>query len=272
MWGPGAQGGFQNALATGLQLGGMVRQQTDARNERNALAAFVRDPNKETAAAVAPYQPKLVLDYNASEGERAAAAAEAQVKRDAAAGKPEAMAQLAGIDLNAWRGLTADQRAAAKDAVDAMGQGALFVANQPPEARAATWDQTIDALSQRFPNLAQYKGAYSEQALQGAIAQAGQFNQFYQMTKPETFNVGPGEGRYERDQRTGAISTIIEPNLQGAPAFSPAAPSGGRAAPVAKQVGQATYYQNPETGQWFDNAEEAMGGGGSNVTGNFPGP
>jgi hypothetical protein len=204
------------------------------------------------------------------EAEQTAEARAAQVKRDAAAGKPEAVAELAGIDFNAWRGLTADQRAAAKDAVDAMGQGALFVANQPPEARAAAWDQTIDALSQRFPNLAQYKGGYSEQSLQGAIAQAGQFNQFYQMTKPQEFNVGPGEARYR--QTANGIETVIAPNLEGAPAFSPVTPQPRPRQPVAKQVGQATYYQNPETGQWFDNAQEAMGGGGSNATGTFPGP
>lgn len=38
MWGPGAQGGFQNALAMGLQVGQMVRQGQDQREYKNALA------------------------------------------------------------------------------------------------------------------------------------------------------------------------------------------------------------------------------------------
>lgn len=255
MWGPGAAGGFQNALATGLQLGQVAnqqRQQNQLMQQREAMIA----------------QRKVEFDTEQAEAARAE-----QIRRDAAAGKPEAVAELAGIDFNQWRALTTDQRAATKDAVDAMGQGALFVASQPPEARAAAWDQTIDGLAQRFPDLAKYKGQYSEQSLQAAISSAGQFNQFWQMTKPQEFNVGPGEGRYQRNPVDGSISTIVAPNLGGAPAFSPVAtPGGNKPAPVAKQVGQATYYQNPETGQWFDNAEEAMGGGGSNVTGNFPRP
>lgn len=39
-------------------------------------------------------------------------------------------------------------------------------------------------------------------------------------------------------------------------------PDGGQQAqPVSRAVGGQTYYQNPQTGQWFDNAAEAMGGG-----------
>lgn len=277
-WGPGPQQGFMNALAIGQNAGANFmqafqqgRQMKEQREYKNALAQF--DPMKpETLQPIMAVRPDVGMQLRGQVQAQQAAAREIDVKRRAAAGDPSAVAELAGIDWNAWSGLKDDQKAAAKQSVDAMGQAALLVASAPPEQRAAAWDQQIEALSQRYPDLAQYRGRYSEQSLQSAIAQAGQFNQFWQMTRPEAFNVEPGAGRYQRDPATGRITTIIEPNLGGAPAFSPVTPSGGaKPAPVAKQVGDATYYQNPETGQWFDNPQEAMGGGGSDATGSFLG-
>jgi hypothetical protein len=227
---------------------------------------------KQQNALLAQKQQQIDLQRSEFEAEQAAAARKAQIQRDAAAGKPEAVAELAGIDFNAWRGLNTDAQAKIAAGYDAMGQAGLFVASLPPEQRSGAWDQQVDLLAQRFPDVAQYRGKYSDQSLQSVIGQAGQFDKFWQMTKPQEFNVGPGEGRYR--QTANGIETVIAPNTQGAPAFSPVpqAQPQGRAQPVAKQVGGATYYQNPETGKWYDNPQEAMGGGGSNATGSFPRP
>lgn len=110
-WGPGAQGGFQNALAMGLQFGQMARQAQDRRDERNALAAFVSNPSRETAAAVAPFNPQLAYQYG--QDQRAAQVKQQQKQQgdgqtyvrllEAAKDNPQqafAAAQQMGLDLS----------------------------------------------------------------------------------------------------------------------------------------------------------------------------
>lgn len=275
-WGPGALGGFQNSLMMGMQIGENVnrsimqgRQMREERDYKNALAQF--DPsNPDTLKPIMAANPEVGLQLGKQVQEQQAAARKAQIMREAAAGKPEAMAELAGIDINAWRGLTDDQQAAAKQGIDAMGQAALFVATQPPEARAAAWDQQVEVLAQRFPSVAQYRGQYSQTALESAIGQAGKFNEFWQMTKPQDVNVEPGAARY-RLRPDGTYEQVIRPYYEQGQTPAPK-PAGTKSAPPSKQVGNATYYQNPETGKWYDNPQEAMGGGASNGTGGFQGP
>lgn len=62
-WGLANTGGFQNALSTGLQMGQFARQRQEEREGRNALSAFIANPNDQTAAAVAPYNPRLAYQY-----------------------------------------------------------------------------------------------------------------------------------------------------------------------------------------------------------------
>lgn len=81
MWGPGAQGGFQNALAMGLQVGQMVRQGQDQRNERNALAAFAKDPSEANFGGLADVRPDLAIGMRSQQQQAAAQQAEAQRKQ-----------------------------------------------------------------------------------------------------------------------------------------------------------------------------------------------
>lgn len=45
----------------GAQIGGQLRQRQEQREERNALTAYATNPNEETLAGVAPYNPGLVI-------------------------------------------------------------------------------------------------------------------------------------------------------------------------------------------------------------------
>lgn len=79
-WGPGAAGGFQNALATGLQFGQMARARQDERDYRNAFAQF--DPaNPETIKPIMAVDPRAGLQLQG----QVAAQQEADLRRKAAA-------------------------------------------------------------------------------------------------------------------------------------------------------------------------------------------
>jgi hypothetical protein len=110
-WGPGAQGGFQNALATGLQIGQMVRQGQDQRNERNALAAYAKDPSEANFGGLADVRPDIAFQVRGQQASQADAARKQQMEQmgqfrqllDQAGTNPQqafAAAQQMGIDLS----------------------------------------------------------------------------------------------------------------------------------------------------------------------------
>lgn len=79
-WGPGAQGGFQNALTMGMQMGQMARQSQDRREYRNALAQF--DPsNPETLTPIMAANPEVGLQLRGQVERRQAQAQEERTKQ-----------------------------------------------------------------------------------------------------------------------------------------------------------------------------------------------
>lgn len=68
-WGLAQGNGFQNALATGMQMGAQARQAKERKEYRNALAQFAIDPNEANTAAVAPYAPELVIQQRAQQAQ-----------------------------------------------------------------------------------------------------------------------------------------------------------------------------------------------------------
>lgn len=181
----GGNGGFDNALARGMQIGSRIRERREQEAQRNAFAEYAANPTREGAAGLVQYNPQFGMGEIARFDQQAAAAREADVRRGAASGDPAAMAELAGIDLNAWRGLSSDQRQAAASQMEAMGNAAMYVANLPEEQRAAAWDQQVSLLSRQFPELQQYQGQYSPEALASAVNGAGKFMDFWRTQQPD---------------------------------------------------------------------------------------
>jgi len=184
---------FQNSFNQFFQMGRQIKQGQEQKERQNALAAYVTDPNDQTLAAVAPHAPQLVLQHRKDQRAAEAKAQRADIGRRAAAGDQGAMAELAGIDLNAWRGLSADQQKQFQQANDVMGNAAFQVGQLPPEQQAAAWDQQIDILSQQFPSLQKYKGQYSPQLLQSALNSAEMAKQFFDSQQPN-YKVIPAGG------------------------------------------------------------------------------
>lgn len=184
-------GGFQNALATGLQFGQMTRQRQEEKEFKNALAGY--DPsNPETIKPIMAVDPRTGIQLQRDAAKQQAEAQQSEIQQRAAAGDPQAMAQLAGIDFAAWRGLQSDQRAMAKERSGILANAALDVLNRPPEQRPAAWDAYIEQLSQTMPELAQYRGQYNEQSARSVIAQAEMIGKLHDAEQPKYMAIPAG--------------------------------------------------------------------------------
>lgn len=197
------------------------QEERQGRDYKNALAGYAMNPSDQGLGQIAQYNPEFVMAERQRQQQAQQQQQQADVQRRAAQGDPAAVAELAGIDLDAWAMLDTHSKQAAAERVDVIGQVALAISQAPREQRAQLWDQYSEQLAPQYPELGELKGKYSEQALMGALAQAKQIKTFIDLTKPQAFNVGPGEGRYERDPRTGEISTIVQPYYGGGDSFSP---------------------------------------------------
>lgn len=242
-----AQRGFQNALAFGMQMGAQARQAQERKEYRNALAQF--DPSKpETLQAVMAANPEVGLQLRGQVQAQQQEAQIAELTQQSLSDDPEisgpALDQLASVNFDRWSKLDTRQRAQAAEEAKVFGEAALDIASQPYDQRRGR----IIGYAQQFPEYAEQINqiaflpeAEQDAALRAAIVEAGLMERLQRMEQPQTFNVGPGEGRYERDPRTGEINTIVQPNYGQAPAFSPVRTN--------SQFTEGQTATNPQTGQ-----------------------
>lgn len=187
--------GLVNPAAVGASIGNAFQQgmqQAEAYKTRSALQDYIKSPSEQAALNVATYNPMLGMQLQereqgraAAQQKQAAAQRQSQLQAAAAQGDPKALAELAGIDLDAWSKIGTAEKQALEKRVDYIGQAALRVSQLPAEQRAAAWDSYIAQGAQTFPDLAQYQGKYSPDALNAALAQAGQVKTFLELEKPD---------------------------------------------------------------------------------------
>jgi hypothetical protein len=180
--------GLPNVNAPGQAFQAGMRQAQAEREEREvrgALTAYAINPDDETAfERLAQWRPDMAIEIRQDQEKRRQAAAVSDLQRRAAGGDRTAMAELAGIDLDAWDKLADNDRQTTTERASVIGQAALRISQLPPEQRPAAWDQAIDQLSSRYPELAEYKGQYSEEALMSAIDSAKLVNDFFDLERP----------------------------------------------------------------------------------------
>lgn len=237
---------FDRAFQGGFQQGEYIRQRQEQTAQRNALAGYATNPNEQTFNALAQAAPEYAIQVRGQRDQQAQEARAQQMRQQAAQGDPQALAELAGVDLNAWRGLNSDQQRRLGETATVLGNVAMQIGTLPEEQRAAAWDAQVDQLSQRFPEIASERGQYSPENLAATINEAGMFQQFYQSQQPDYMAIPEG-GTLVNTRDPAAISQFGQG--QQSPAQQP----------VARNIGDATYYQNPSTGEWFDNPQEAAG-------------
>lgn len=270
--------GNPNAIGQAFQSAFEAGQEKRKEHELNGvLSAYAVNPDDPGAVAkVAKYDPKLAISIGQDQQSRKAAAQKQQsmahqqdVQRRAATGDAGALAELAGIDLDAWKTLGEVDRKAVKDRVDYIGQAALQIKTLPPEQRGAAWDAAIEqAVQNGHPDLAQYKGHYSEQALDGAIYSAGLVDNLHRLTEP----------KYMAPPQGSALVNVRDPASikQYNDMTAPGAQSGGQFGNIPA-VAIEHLKHDPSLKAQFDQkygagaSDHVLGGSGGNVTGGFPG-
>lgn len=240
------------AFHAGMQRARADREEQEA---RGALSAYAMNPDDPASfEGLARWRPDLAIQLRGDRDKREQDAAAADLQRRAAGGDRAALAELASIDLDAYDKLADNDRATMKERVDAIGNAALDIANRPEAERAAAWDAYIDQLSTRYPELAEYKGHYSEELLRSAIADAGKMQDFLKSGMPD-YQVIPEGGTLVNTRDPGAVQSFVG----GGDIPTVASPEEARRLPPGSQ------FRTPD-----GRTMRVPGGGGGNAPGGFP--
>lgn len=121
-----------------------------------------------------------------------------QLLPKAAAGDTQAINQVAGINPELWAKLDDHQRQLVAQHTDEIGQ-AIAYADTPQK-----WDQVVDYLSPKNPELAKYKGHFELRAQ--AAMQVGAMKQFIESQKVAWHPIGEG-GMFATDQAGNPIGS-----------------------------------------------------------------
>jgi hypothetical protein len=190
----------------------MGRQERERQDYRTAVGDYATNPTGEGLNALARYAPEFVLEERGRLQQQEQQQRQADLQRRAASGDPTALGELAGIDIDAWGKLNTAERQQHEQRVKVIGQAALAVSQLPPEQRPAAWDSYIGQLSQQYPELAEYRGQYSEQALMGAIAQSEQMGKFFELSRP-SYQVIPEGGVMVNTRDPSAVQQYAGGNI-----------------------------------------------------------
>ena len=257
-------GGNNNALASfgqGMQLGNYISQKREEKEYKSALANF--DPsNPDSIKPIMAIRPEVGIKLQGQVDQRQAQIREGSLVQAAMGDDPDAraqaMSQLATVNFDKWKTLDAQQKAAIALEAERNANAAMDVLNMPP----AQWSQAIMGYANEFgdPEIAAIADMPIEQqraALRAAVAEGGMVKDLQAMERPD----------YVAVDRTADLVNVRDPQAvqQVAASRRGLAP----AQPIPRTVGGKEYYQNPETGEWFDNPQEAMGGSGGNAGGGF---
>lgn len=211
----------QQGFGTGMAL---VKQiQT-----KNALRSYLANPDDPTAYnALATYDPqtasvlqqrRLIQQKTDREAQEQALSRSigAQAASGDTAGARKSALESGNFDLaKQFDDLDETGRKRTADFWDKAGSVAFRLRGlKSNEERAAYWTEARSILEQEGAptDLLDKFDPNNPAQLDAAIATAQKVGELYTQTKPQEFNVGPGEGRYERDPITGDVRTIIAPN------------------------------------------------------------
>lgn len=179
---------LMNPAAVGQQFTQAFEQGRERRrvdDTRSALSAFAMNPADENAFnALAQNAPEYAIQVR-QQRDKAMQQQQAQdLQRRAAQGDQGALAELAGVDLDAWSKLDTRTQGEIKRRNDFMGQAALAVSQLPPAQQPQAWDSYVQqGVQMGFDDLAQYQGQYSPEAVRGLLAGSGLVKQFLDTQK-----------------------------------------------------------------------------------------
>lgn len=180
---------------TGNAFGAFMQgqQAQEADKAKNAMTAYVTNPNPENLNALAPYQPQLVLQQKQAEQEKAAKAAEAKLIGDALTGNPEARKQLAYTNSEMYLKLDDRQKKAVDGMMDNIGQTAFKILQLPEDQQNAALDQAIAGFKANGIDTSSFvRTGNAKNDLMVALAVSGQLDKYEKFAQPNYVPVGEG--------------------------------------------------------------------------------
>lgn len=193
-----------------VDIGGAFQQGMEQGRQRRAeaeidkqLAAMAQNPNAPISNDLMKFAPREAYALQQQRAEKAKAEEQRQIRMQAAQGNPAAMVQLSGINLDEFRALRGDQREAAKQGIDTIGQLALM-ADSPQK-----WDRIVGQLAKTDPTFNQYIGRFDMR--DAIIAQAGQAKALLEQQEPK-YMVIPGDGTLVNVRDPAALQQVAAQN------------------------------------------------------------
>lgn len=151
----------------------------------------------------------------------------ADLRTKAAQGDPAALQELVGIDFEGWSKLDANKRRLIEDQTKYTGQAALRISQiKDPVEQAAAWDQAVEqGVQAGYAGMADYRGKFSPQALQGAIDNAGLVEKFIELAQPK-YTAIPEGGTLVNTRDPAAVASFTQgggtpPQLPTPPTIAP---------------------------------------------------
>lgn len=209
---------------------GMVRGQQMRREQAtdNALRALIANPNDPNVVNdLARVDPRGAYQIQGQQQQQMRAQQEADARRGAVAGDPQALQQLAGFNIDDYLKLDKGRQEQVKQGLDTIGQLALL-ADTPQE-----WDDIVGQLAQQHPEFQKYIGRFDLR--QSIIAQAGQAKEFIAQSEPK-YQVIPEGGMLVNTRDQAALAQV---GAGGAPQPVQGGMSEDQAAPIIQNAMQS---------------------------------
>lgn len=209
-WGIGqGQPNAGDMFMQGMERGRQVKQQ---QVRGNALAALAVEPGNQNALndllRVAPEEGYKIAQQ---QRQQQAAMEQQQVIGQAVQGNPGAMDHLAGLNPEMWMKLDERVKTHAKAAADFMGQAGLHIGSLPEEQKAQAWAEAVRMAEIRGFDIPTEYEAYSPQAFNAAMAEAGKVKELADMTAPRFQSIAPGGGLIAMDRNGSNPGYVIAP-------------------------------------------------------------
>jgi hypothetical protein len=210
-WGPGAAGGFQNALATGLQIGQMVdqrRQQNQLMQQRDVMIANqTRDQQMQEQRFMQEQQTQQQT---------------ADLTAKAVQGDETALSQLATVNFDRWKALEGTMKTKAAEESQVLGNLSLDLLNRPYEQRRDLFigaAQQMPQFAEKIQEVAFLPPAEQEAALRSVIAEAKMVDKLIQMERP-SYQAIPEGGTLVNTRDPQAVQQFQGGGQQQAPSLS----------------------------------------------------
>jgi len=210
-WGPGAQGGFQNALAMGMQMGQVARQN----QQQNALMQ----------------QRQQAIDLQGQEMMRRQQEVQAKAQQEqqtndltarALQGDEGALTELATVSFDRWKSLDGTMKAKATEESQVLGNAALGLLNVPHQQRQGQFiaiAQQMPQFADKIQEVAFLPPDEQDAALRTVIAEAKLMDKLIAMERP-SYQVIPEGGTLVNTRDPGAIQQFQGGAQGGLPPLS----------------------------------------------------